>query len=215
MFDLAAYLKSKTIFDRMILSYDTIDCNLNARLIIIVPEVNDSWEGVYNNTVETELNGTKLSQGELVEVLNVPSVSSFEGQSDFPAATPTEWYSFKQGVDPRVNPSLLNTVEQIARQFGQPLVITDGFRPENAGYGARNSQHKLGKAVDIRTSAFSQNETLRLIRIASSLGITGIGVYNGYVHFDIRDNKIAWGPDYTSDSIPSWARQVTSQHLRA
>lgn len=218
MFNLAAYLKSKIYYDKMILSYDTIDCKLNCTLIIIMPEVNDNWEGLYLRTVETELNGVKLSQGELVEVLERPSTGSSDTQGPYSEATDTEWYTWAAGVDRRVSGDLLSKIEAIGRQFGSRLVINSGYRDPGrnarAG-GASGSQHLNGLAVDILTSGLSQNEVLRLIRIASAQGITGIGVYSGSVHFDIRAEKTAWGPTYRRASVPSWAEQTIRQHLTA
>jgi hypothetical protein len=216
VFELAVYLKSKVYYDKMILSYDTIDCNLNARLIFIMPEVDDNWQGVYNRDVETELNGTKLTQGELVEVLPVPSVGSFAPQQLYPEGQTNAWYAWAAGVDRRVSPDLLLKIENIARQFGSQLKITSGYRDpirnRRVG-GAAGSKHLSGLAVDISTAGFTQNEVLALLRLASANGITGIGVYSGDVHFDIRNEKTVWGSDYSSDSIPSWARYTLNQHM--
>ena len=75
VFDIAVWLKDHAYFDELILSYDTIKCVndipvVSARIIITMPELDDTFKGNFRREVRTEFNGNKLSQGELVEVLN-------------------------------------------------------------------------------------------------------------------------------------------------
>jgi len=124
---------------------------------------------------------------------------------------------YRSGVDKRIDPALITMVEEIARRFGRPLVITSGYRSPSrntkAG-GAKYSQHMLGKAVDISGGGLTNNDRLQLVAIASSVGIKGIGVYNGgSLHFDNRDSSRAgWGSDYTSNSVPSYAVTTINKH---
>jgi len=74
LFDIAVYLKDNAYFEELILSYDTNDCVndnpiLTGRIIITMPEIDDSFKGTFKREVYTEFNGNRLSQGELVEVL--------------------------------------------------------------------------------------------------------------------------------------------------
>lgn len=69
-FDLAEYWKDTLNFDKMILSYDTIDPagKLRAQIILIMPEVSDNWTAKFNRLVETHFNNNVQTEGELVEI---------------------------------------------------------------------------------------------------------------------------------------------------
>jgi len=93
MYDLALYLKDSTYYEKMILDYDMIDCNgLSCRIIFIMPELNEEFKADFNRNVETQYNGNKLSQGELVEVKSSDSLNAiydpqiFEGGELYTAA---------------------------------------------------------------------------------------------------------------------------------
>ncbi len=122
------------------------------------------------------------------------------------------------GVDRKVNPKLITLVKEVSRKFGQPLLITSGYRsPErNAkARGAKKSQHLQGNAVDIRGSNYTNAQRLELVAIASSVGITGIGVYNDKsMHFDVRTGRQqAWGSGFTYAGIPAYAKSTLDKHL--
>lgn len=123
--------------------------------------------------------------------------------------------NFAPGVDTRIDPELVKKVQQVFSLYGNNLQIVSGYRSptrnKNAG-GAKKSQHLLGKAVDVNTKNLSHAERIKLIQIASKVGITGIGVYKNNLHFDIGPRR-SWGPSYTSRDIPAWASQAISTHL--
>ena len=56
----------------MILSYDTVDPTgkLRAQIILIMPELDETFSARYNRKVETHFNNQLQSQDELVEILN-------------------------------------------------------------------------------------------------------------------------------------------------
>jgi hypothetical protein len=123
--------------------------------------------------------------------------------------------TFGPGVDRRIEQGIASKVGQIESSFGKRLIVTSGHRDaaRNARVGgARNSAHTRGNAVDV---AFSGNvqDTIKLIEVASSAGIGGIGVYRpGWVHLD-TENKRVWGPDFSARSIPQWARRALDAHM--
>lgn len=144
LFDLAVYWKDTIAYDKLILSYDTIDCKLNARLIVVLPEINSSWEGTYSRTVETELNGHKMTQGELVEILPRPSSTYNGGYS--PSGTVGAGYDgvikgSVQGLDNR----LMEVLEASASQTQLNVSVTSGFRAE----GRNPSGRHAGYAADV------------------------------------------------------------------
>jgi len=135
LFDLAAYLKTKANFDRMILSYDTIDCT-------------DEWKGTYRRIVETEYNGNKLAQGELVEALSKPSVGSTNASSesyDFIGTSIESYTGEIQGSIDRLNPKLLELLDRAAVMTGLQPYVSSGFR----GSGRNPSGRHAGYAADI------------------------------------------------------------------
>lgn len=117
-----------------------------------------------------------------------------------------------QGVDP----AALDRWEGVQSAFGQQLPIISGARsPEHNAEvgGASHSRHVEGKdALDISTKGLSKEDTARLIRTASAMGFTGIGVYDGSLHIDMGERR-AWGPSYKNESVPKWARDAIDEHL--
>ena len=72
-FDLAVYLKTVTVFEKLILDYDTydVDGSLNAQIIIVMPELNLTYEvsdGGFTKDVETRYNGSVMSSTDLLEI---------------------------------------------------------------------------------------------------------------------------------------------------
>lgn len=74
-FDLAAFWMYTEHFEKLILDYDTIDCERGqqARIIVIYPELTtdgkkSEWQGNFSRIVETHYNGAKVTKDELVEV---------------------------------------------------------------------------------------------------------------------------------------------------
>jgi phage gp45-like len=121
---------------------------------------------------------------------------------------------YKAGIDRRIDPALLVMVEELARQFGTPLIITGGFRPSNSTIGASKSQHKLGHAVDVRGTGFTNNQRKDIVAMASKIGIRGIGVYSsGNLHFDNRaGGRVGWGDSYRAPSTPSYIATIMNKH---
>lgn len=163
-------------------------------------------------------------------VVNVSSGGLTADQSTYPGAPidpqganveyppadpnfPSGYIRFRDSVNRRIDPSLLSVVEDIAKQFGKPLIISSGFRTPTTNTGAKNSMHLKGRAVDISSEGLNNSDRLELIAIASSKGIGGIGVYSGgSLHFDNGSNR-AWGDSFSYDrTIPSYARSALAKH---
>tara|TARA_R110000822_G_scaffold50491_3_gene131676 strand:+ start:2317 stop:4308 length:1992 start_codon:yes stop_codon:yes gene_type:complete len=73
-FDLAEMLKNISVFEKIILDFDTFDPagSINAQLIIIMPNLNDQYvvdDGSFFRNVETRFNGKAISNSDLIEVL--------------------------------------------------------------------------------------------------------------------------------------------------
>lgn len=123
----------------------------------------------------------------------------------------------KPGIDiEHVRPEVISKLEKLQSQFGKQFTVTSGYRGyqrnKDAG-GASGSKHLTGEAVDISWPS-SEEDTIRLVAMASALGFNGIGIYRpGFVHLDIRPNKMGWGGSYRGGSWPSWANEVMQAHM--
>ncbi len=86
-----------------------------------------------------------------------------------------------------ISPELLQVLDNIREDYGDPITITSGVRCKTWNdkvNGSPKSQHLLGKAVDI---LMHEKEIKRFISICKNNGIVGIGIGNGWLHIDIRD----------------------------
>ena len=102
------------------------------------------------------------------------------------------------------NEYLKNVVElannlQVLRDFiKKPITINSAYRSPkyNAKVGgAKNSQHLVAKASDLRVEGITPKELANVIEKlikAGKMKQGGIGVYNTFTHYDIRGTKARW-----------------------
>lgn len=92
----------------------------------------------------------------------------------------------------RVSQTLLDALNRIREELGQPVVITSGFRCKRhntAIGGAINSRHMAGDAVDIRPASGSEEDLELLYEVCRrEKAIVGLGDgrHKGFVHVDCR-----------------------------
>ena len=194
--------------------------NITESVSTRVPE-HEPWSGHLD--VATQTTGTTSSDtnyyGGAVDTKGQDGQSGNNSFNNFTELTlrPGSPLVFQSGIDTRIDPALITVVEEIARQFGRTLVVTSGAREptrnEDQG-GATNSQHLLGHAVDISGAGLSNEDRLRLVRIASTIGIRGIGVYSGGgLHFDNRTGaRAGWGNNYSYTSLLAYAAPTVNKH---
>lgn len=92
----------------------------------------------------------------------------------------------------RLDSRLLQKLQALRDKVGRPVIILSGYR--NSSYnkrvgGSPGSQHLLGKAADIVVQGCSVEE---LARISREIGFTGIGLYDSFVHVDVRAKEATW-----------------------
>jgi uncharacterized protein YcbK (DUF882 family) len=90
-----------------------------------------------------------------------------------------------------VDALLLEALEAIRGHFGVPVTITSAARCFNHNRdvgGARNSQHKKGRAADIQVKGISPQE---VSDYAVSLGFS-VGNYLTFTHIDSRSGPVAF-----------------------
>lgn len=98
-----------------------------------------------------------------------------------------------------VNVELLAANLQKLRDYlDEPIHINSGYRTPtyNAKVGgARKSQHLLAKAADITVKSKTPKQLAAIIEKLIARGEMmqgGLGVYPGFVHYDVRKTKSRW-----------------------
>jgi hypothetical protein len=107
----------------------------------------------------------------------------------------------------RLHPGLLPPLTRLAEHFaGHAIEIVSGYRP-NAREGSR---HRVGRALDLRLDGVSIDE---LHAFVDAEPATGVGLYptSGFVHLDVRSERVRW----IDDSGPGEAPHVTRSEVIA
>lgn len=93
---------------------------------------------------------------------------------------------------------LANQLQVVRNYINKPIKINSGYRSPShnkAIGGVKNSQHVLGKAADIVVKGINTEQLALIIESLINDGDIlqgGIGIYNTFVHYDIRKNKARW-----------------------
>ncbi|WP_432408649.1 YcbK family protein [Wukongibacter sp. M2B1] len=93
-----------------------------------------------------------------------------------------------------VDIKLINKLQLLRKKLDKPIVIISGYRSPSYNKrvgGSPKSQHLEGKAVDIKKVKGISDE--EFIKIVVELGFTGVGLYDGFWHIDVRDNPHSRG----------------------
>ena len=104
-------------------------------------------------------------------------------------------FACPDGSDPVfISADLVTILQKIRTHFGKPVTINSGFRTASrnkAVGGSTYSQHLYGLAADIVVSGVSPTV---VAAYAESLlpGKGGIGIYDSFVHIDVRETKSRW-----------------------
>ncbi|MEF8866247.1 MAG: D-Ala-D-Ala carboxypeptidase family metallohydrolase [Salinibacter sp.] len=96
----------------------------------------------------------------------------------------------------RIDPSLMDLLQQIRDDVGTAVIINSGYRPppyNEEVEGAEDSQHMGGRAADIRTADMTGRE-LAEVALQNKCDI-GLGVGRAYIHVDVRGNWARWNYD--------------------
>ncbi|SRR6056297_1496676 len=82
---------------------------------------------------------------------------------------------------------LVEKLERFRSLLKMPLVVTSGYRTAKWNRivgGSPASRHLLGQAADIRMDGHYDKD--RITVFAVNAGFKGIGLYDGFIHLDIR-----------------------------
>lgn len=213
-FDLAEYWKDAIYFDKLILDYDEIDPNedLNAQIIVVMPEITDDFSATFNRKVETFYNGKKLADAELVEALTYP-VTSVQSTINIPLDSGGRYginlsTRFKpiidtlNGTSPNLRPGALenmksmleNEYTKMQEYYGGRLYINDALAKAGTSRTASTpaSQHFFGRALDIDISGMTDYQKIKLANSAMKAGFRGFGFGSTILHVDLGSSR-GWG----------------------
>lgn len=93
---------------------------------------------------------------------------------------------------------LAEELQDIRDFIGRSITINSAYRCTKHNKligGSKNSQHLLGKAADLNPSDLSAEGLFRTLEVLTQFGYVldgGIGIYNTFVHYDIRDTRARW-----------------------
>jgi uncharacterized protein YcbK (DUF882 family) len=103
--------------------------------------------------------------------------------------------SHPECIDQKIDKDLIEKLTALRELANEPLIITSGFRcaayqvdVEKSGQStvvAKNSQHELGKAVDIKTTRMPIKDFIQL----AERTFKAIGIASTWCHIDLRDDK--------------------------
>lgn len=104
-------------------------------------------------------------------------------------------FACKDGSDTVfISPGLVAVLQKIRDHFGKPVIITSAYRNDSYNKkvgGADYSKHKYGMAADIYISGVSPATIAEFVEtIMPNTG--GIGIYNSFVHVDVRTARARW-----------------------
>ena len=92
-----------------------------------------------------------------------------------------------------------NQLQILRNYIGKPITINSGYRSEeyNASIkgSSKKSQHVMGRAADIFVKGMKPLEvhtTIELLIDKGDMLQGGLGLYKGFVHYDIRGIKVRW-----------------------
>jgi len=91
-----------------------------------------------------------------------------------------------------ISNELVIKLQKLRDLIGKPIHINSGYRcPKNNKEvgGVTNSQHVLGTATDITISGLTSKQ---IAKYAEQIGFGGIGIYQDFIHVDVRSNKARW-----------------------
>jgi uncharacterized protein YcbK (DUF882 family) len=91
----------------------------------------------------------------------------------------------------KIDMDLVRLLQVLRDIINKPINVAIGYRCPafNASIptASKNSQHMLGKAADIKVTGILPEE---LSYLAKKVGFTGVGVYDTWVHVDVRDVNV-------------------------
>lgn len=215
LFDIAEFLKDSVFYEEMKLSYDTLECDgsgqpvLKARLIIMMPLLDEQWRASFSRKISTEYNRELLSDGELIECL-LESFEDLEEKAIANSAVPPSDNVVTHARGPNrknwPNQQIVDSIAAAVRELGAGYTAQITSNGGKASRPSGTQNHPVGEAADhyilLNGKAIfpGDNRSLYvryiriLVRNAKARGVRpGIGGYyekrrdgttSGFIHYD-------------------------------
>ncbi len=104
-------------------------------------------------------------------------------------------------------PHLIDVLEHIRALAGDvPVRVVSGYRCKRhntAVGGARSSQHMNGTACDMQVKGVSPLDLARIAEQVMPAG-GGIGLYDSFLHVDVRRNRARWDKRTHTGDLAPW-----------
>lgn len=94
---------------------------------------------------------------------------------------------------------LANNLQVLRDQLGKSIIIMSGYRTPEYNLkcgGELKSQHMEAKAADIIVRDMTPVQVANAIKLligAGKMKQGGVGLYDGFVHYDVRGMRARWG----------------------
>ena len=91
-----------------------------------------------------------------------------------------------------------NQLQTLRNYIGKPITVNSAYRSEDYNKvigGVKNSQHIMGRAADIVVKGMTPLEvhtTIELLIEKGDMLQGGLGLYDTFVHYDIRGTRARW-----------------------
>lgn len=152
--------------------------------------------------------------------VNTYSVSS-DGNDRLSANFTVREFASRDGADTvLIDEELVDVLQNIRDYFGVPVTINSAYRSPShnrAVGGASNSRHTTGQAADIVVSGVEPEEVAQYAEyILSDRG--GIGLYDTFVHVDVRDNRSRWenfGTEIVVNGFPGFSLSAEKDKVKS
>lgn len=102
--------------------------------------------------------------------------------------------------------TLAKQLEVLRSALNKPITISSGFRSVSHNKrigGVSDSQHVLGKASDLQVSGLKPKkvyETIEKLIKQGKMLQGGLGLYDTFVHYDIRGQEARWNNSTSNNS---------------
>ncbi len=119
------------------------------------------------------------------------------------------WQTLDLDLRAKLDDRLLETADDVRDLLGVPCTCNDyarggkrrwsGFRPAACTVGAKGSQHRKGRAVDLLPKGMTAEKARSIIRMALAAGelphLGGVEIGVSWLHIDVRPRvggKVKW-----------------------
>lgn len=98
-------------------------------------------------------------------------------------------------------PKVAEQLDVISRHLGNTVIINSAFRTvahNTKVKGGKNSLHLKGMAVDIKVKGVTPKDLhgqLQMLMAAGKITKGGLGLYNTFVHYDIRGTYVPFNKE--------------------